>query len=43
MKNNNKQISNIELYRYLIKRFNMTMDEAIKLMKKHNQNTSFLN
>ena len=43
MKNNNKQIDNLELYKYLIKRFNMTKDEAIKTMKKHNQDTSFLN
>ena len=43
MKNNNKQINSLELYLYLIKRFNMTKEEAIKNMKKHNQDTSFLN
>lgn len=43
MKDKNKQINNLELYHYLIKRFNMTKEEAIANMKKHNQDISFLN
>ena len=43
MKNNNKQIDNLELYKYLMRRFNMTTGEAIQTMIKNNQDTSFLN
>lgn len=43
MENNNKQINNLELYLYLIKRFNLKKHEVIEIMKKNKQDVSFLN
>ena len=43
MKNNNKKINNLEMYLYLIKRFNFKKHEVIEIMKKNKQDVSFLN
>ena len=40
---NNKKINSLELYIYLIKRFDLSMHEVIDIMKKNKQDMSFLN
>ena len=39
---NNKELKGLELLYYLMKRFNMSYNDAIKEMKTHNQDMSFI-
>ena len=39
----NKELKGIELLYYLMKRFNMSYNKAIKEMQENNQDISFIN
>ena len=43
MSNFTKRIDGLEQFIWLVRRFNMSSIDALKTMKKHNQDISFIN